>query len=329
MPSPPQLTNLVAWYKADAGVFQDTAGTTPAANGIKVGLWQDQSGAGNHILQATVGHQPTYATGTLNSLPSVTFLRASTTFLATSGNATLGIGTANWWIAAVYVTGASLSTYSTLLDFSATKQLYIPGPTATNITWYPGSVKTFADTIAANTAYWSELTCTAGVQTLYHAAVGTTPAADANTFTGGASIADSVVRVGYDTGATDYFSGNVCEILLYKAALNSTDQASLESYLSSRYTPPPYTFSASGLAISGDTRRHGRDGIRTPRRPGDQRLLGGSDGGAIPRRGGVGNLRRTRRPDRYRHRAAGRPGHFRQRRHGHRWRESGTILLAV
>ena len=255
MPSPPQLANLVSWYKADTGVFQDTGGTTPATTtGQSVALWQDQSGAGNHILQATSANQPTYATGALNSLPSVNFVWTSKQYLVTSGSATLGISTANWWIAAVYVTGPTFRIWGGLWQSSSgANGISIPGVSAVTptINAYIAGSHAFADVLSANTAYWSEFGCTAGTLKCYHAPVGTTPAQDANTFTSVGAIANSAVYIGWDTTPNlHYFEGQICEILVYKTALNSTDQTSLENYLSSRYGGP-YTFLAAGLAISG------------------------------------------------------------------------------
>ena len=72
--SPTDLTNLLAWYKADGALWQDSARTIPVAlDGDPVGAWDDESGNGNHLLQATTGHQPMYRTEVLNGRPIVRF----------------------------------------------------------------------------------------------------------------------------------------------------------------------------------------------------------------------------------------------------------------
>lgn len=63
-----QVPGIQLWLKADAGVYKD-AGSTLAANGETCQQWNDQSGNGNNATQATSGSRPTYATGSLNSLP--------------------------------------------------------------------------------------------------------------------------------------------------------------------------------------------------------------------------------------------------------------------
>jgi hypothetical protein len=71
---PTQLAGCVLWLKADAGLWQDGGASTPAAsNGDPVGRWDDQSGNGNHVVQATNADRPTLATAVLNGLPVVRF----------------------------------------------------------------------------------------------------------------------------------------------------------------------------------------------------------------------------------------------------------------
>jgi hypothetical protein len=82
--TPASLPGLIGWYKADAGVFSD-AGITPATNGGTIQQWNDQSGHGNNLLQATSASRPTYTTGALNSLPvidnpSAMFMQTNSSF---------------------------------------------------------------------------------------------------------------------------------------------------------------------------------------------------------------------------------------------------------
>jgi hypothetical protein len=59
--TPASLTGLVAWYKADAGVYKDL-GTTLAVNNDTVEQWNDQSGNGYNLTQTSAGTRGTYLT---------------------------------------------------------------------------------------------------------------------------------------------------------------------------------------------------------------------------------------------------------------------------
>ncbi len=70
--SPLDLANLLAWYKADGTLWQDSARTTPVASDANpIGAWDDESGNGNHAIQATGAKRPTYKTGIINGRPTV------------------------------------------------------------------------------------------------------------------------------------------------------------------------------------------------------------------------------------------------------------------
>lgn len=70
--TPADLSGLKLWLKADAGVYQDSAGIVPVgADTDPVGKWEDQSGTGNHFAQATSGARPSYQTLEQNGLPAI------------------------------------------------------------------------------------------------------------------------------------------------------------------------------------------------------------------------------------------------------------------
>jgi hypothetical protein len=61
--SPLSLTALLGWWKSDVG--------TTVVTGVS--QWNDQSGNGNHMLQATGIRQPALVPGVLNGLPAIVF----------------------------------------------------------------------------------------------------------------------------------------------------------------------------------------------------------------------------------------------------------------
>ena len=64
-PTPADVAGVVSWYNPNVlgSLFQDSGGTTPVtSDGDPVGLMQDLSGEGNHLIQATSGNRPVYRT---------------------------------------------------------------------------------------------------------------------------------------------------------------------------------------------------------------------------------------------------------------------------
>jgi hypothetical protein len=63
-PAPALVSGLKLWVKADAGVV---------SSGGFVSTWQDQSGSGNHLIQATAANQPQLVAAQANGFPVLRF----------------------------------------------------------------------------------------------------------------------------------------------------------------------------------------------------------------------------------------------------------------
>jgi hypothetical protein len=68
----PVTSGNVLWLKADAAVYND-AGVTAATNGQTVQQWNDQSGNGNNVAQATTGNRPVFQTAAMGTQPALFF----------------------------------------------------------------------------------------------------------------------------------------------------------------------------------------------------------------------------------------------------------------
>ena len=67
-------TDLVLWLRSDQGVYQDTAGTTPAlTSSDPVARWNDLSGWDRHAMQANSGRLPALQTGLINGQQGIQF----------------------------------------------------------------------------------------------------------------------------------------------------------------------------------------------------------------------------------------------------------------
>lgn len=120
--SPPNISGLVVWLKADSLSLND---------GDAVATWTDSSGTGNTASQSVALNRPTYKTNILNGLPVVRFASVSVNYMTiatpllfnTSGanasmfivikqttSATVGVlsvGNGGWFLRYTSVTSAS------------------------------------------------------------------------------------------------------------------------------------------------------------------------------------------------------------------------------
>ena len=82
--TPEELGSLRAWYDADdsSTIFDATTGGSLPSSGNDVARWEDKSGGGYHVTQATAASRPHYVTNTLDGKPVIEctaqFLTAST-----------------------------------------------------------------------------------------------------------------------------------------------------------------------------------------------------------------------------------------------------------
>ena len=109
------------WVASDAKTWADTAGTTPITNGAAVARIDDQSGNGNHLLQATAGNRPVWASGT-NPYALAT---------AASGHFMNGTFSAN--LTGTAVTGILAFRYAASTGFARAMTIKGVGPTYGNL----------------------------------------------------------------------------------------------------------------------------------------------------------------------------------------------------
>lgn len=86
---PSTISGLKLWLKADGALWQDAARTVPAAsNGDVVGAWDDASGTGNHVTQATTAKKPTLRTGVVGGKPVIRFDGSNDTLVSVAASGT-------------------------------------------------------------------------------------------------------------------------------------------------------------------------------------------------------------------------------------------------
>jgi hypothetical protein len=230
---------LKAWYKADAGVYSD-AGVTPAVNNIPVYQWNDQSGNGYHLQQATIGRQPTYLTGILNSLPVLDMNNAgdSQSMMTTGQPFTLSGMTLSGFILYRF-TGLGGQTNCRILGISTPGSGdigsdtaifdYFPGSSLVAPTTYNNGTKSSGTIVSGS---WNQIgSIFDGVNnTMYIANSAQTPIASANTFAASVDIDMWANSSGSASGI-----GQVAEIIITNTALSLIDRGNLATYLTNKW----------------------------------------------------------------------------------------------
>lgn len=238
MPSSPPSSNLIFWLKADAGRWTDTGGTTAAnSDGDLVARWDDQSGNGNHVTQATGGNRPVLKLAIMNSLPVLRCGVSTGISMATSGSISHGIGTGDFWMAAVWQRTAALgdNAYQTALSIgSFAPAFYGRGQGQESSDFYLGGNHQFATAVVRGGSYLVEMARVSGTVKSYQGSSGAVPVLDANTFSLSNSIGNAAFSV-FNDGSNSQLQGDLAEVLLYTTSLNSTDQTTLENYLRAKW----------------------------------------------------------------------------------------------
>ncbi|XHL93920.1 MAG: DUF4347 domain-containing protein [Microcoleus anatoxicus] len=222
--------NLKLWLKADA--------LTGFTNGASVGTWNDSSGNGIVLTQATGAAQPTYKTAGFNSLPTLSF--NGTQYLDTAFNPSLnpnqytvitvnqvtdGVGTVRSPITSRDVSPLRGYTLYALDD----NQWFSQTGTGDFSGW---SGVGDNNPITLNSGYITSGSYNGSQNTI---SVNGTQTSSATTFSPNTS---KPLRVGggQTEGAVNFlFVGDISEVILYDKALNNAEHTLVDNYLSAKY----------------------------------------------------------------------------------------------
>ena len=226
---PSDFAGLSAWYKADAGVFQNV--TDPATDGTTVYSWNDQSGNTYDLGQQSSAFRPTFREGVVNGLPAVEFAPTASSESRMASSAPAG-GNEQTLFAVVNVNANRYqqirspagggSVLAMWLDSTGHLCLGVPNTatvtstgTITTGTWHilTGSVSAAGDFMRARID---------GTQT---------QAAYTGALTGARTT-----RVSYDSGgASGFMDGKMAELITYQSLLPDSDILAVEGYLATKY----------------------------------------------------------------------------------------------
>jgi hypothetical protein len=230
-------------------VFSD-AGVTPAVDGAAVQQWNDQSGNGYHLIQATAGNRPTFQNAGLNGKQTVKFLTANSTFMTVgSGAVAMGTGTTRFGIcshADDELDPNQQCKIPILRRKSLDRRLQRSRQCAlvqsrgsfccnTELSKRCGGPQvpvSFATTLQMGTIYDGANVTTWLNNSASASAAQTSAWSSPGTLVVGT---DQAVAQTPNTAANSTFDGTVSEIVITNSALSLTDRAKLEAYFASRW----------------------------------------------------------------------------------------------
>jgi hypothetical protein len=231
------MISTALWLDAaDAStVFTTDTGSTLAANNSAVGRWNDKSGNGFHLLQATSGNRPTYATNLVNGRNGITFTAASNHYLDRTG----GSWGTSYVAMTVCRTNASttgqaiFATRSTSSGLPINPQISISGADQTQFAVRDDSSNVVSNSIATHPVNtWVLMGGTRNnnsVTTYRDGTAGTTGTATFGT------ISTTITAVGaLNSGSPTFgafFSGNIAEIIIAPIA----NLQKIEGYLAHKW----------------------------------------------------------------------------------------------
>jgi hypothetical protein len=236
----PTASNPTVWLKADSGVYTD-AGSTLATNGQTVEQWNDQSGNGNNVSQATSGNRPTFETGLWGSanMPGVLFASASSNYMDSPTFGTpLSQPTTIFIVVQQTIIGGATKTFFDT-NTGANEQVLLCN-SSSGYTQYAGTNVSSATGLAFDTpgffeCYFdggSSYTNRNGVQVI-SGNVG--------------SLTLPQLRLGSNPSGTSGLDGYILEVLVYSGTIGSTETAQILSYLKGRWLG---NVPASGYVLS-------------------------------------------------------------------------------
>jgi hypothetical protein len=231
--SPSDLSNLVLWLKADAGV--EEASADPAEDTDTVRFWRDQSGNGNDCDQNIAGSRPTYRTNIINSNPVLRF----------DGSADQMDGTT---IANIHTSSLSIFVVasSNALGSSEERGLFAIGSFSNGL-WLEVESYSRTFTIFNNNGQLNGTTdaldTASGFSAKVFSAVKTTGVSwftyidgVQNSTSTNATLCGNFTNTSYRAGDTELtYTGDIAEIIIYLDAKNTTDRQLVESYLTTKY----------------------------------------------------------------------------------------------
>jgi len=240
------IPGMVLWLRADMGI--DSLGDS-------ISTWRDQSGLGNDAV-ATPGNEPRLIASALNGMPTVLFNGTSDYFTGPQ-------------IAALNNNGSSCGTYIFMVtkgnaqafNGSASAGLFVVGSQLTGLLWERNTnlgnlFVSYQTGDPANDYIYntSAIPAHGGAFPYKLLEIRKSEGASVSMYANSAPVGmlgnpsnasmigpftNAPYTLGFATGTTDYYSGEIAEVIVFNGTcLSGAQIAQIETYLGTKYSPP-------------------------------------------------------------------------------------------
>lgn len=221
--APSDISGLISWHDASdiSTLWQDSARSTAvASDGDPVGAWDDKSGGGNHVLQATTAKKPAYKTGIQNGLPVLRF----------DGDDALVLGGLG---------RVQPLTYFIIVSFNTQPKWALDGTGGSGANVAIASTGTTQVRLVTGTAIITDLISYDVLHLIAATADGVNSfiSVDGNaaaTGTSGVNNPDGIT-IGAAGNGLGNVAGDITEVIVYDSALSAGNVASVKDYLNNKW----------------------------------------------------------------------------------------------
>ena len=240
-------SSIALWLQAD---------TIGQANNTAVSFWVDSSGKANHATQGTGGAEPIFQTAGLNGHASVEFTQSSSHHLDTT-NSISNAGAESFFFATQPDVGGGIgdkaffgntgSSSYTLRDRNSVVEWNVNGF---------NTPPTFTSGIRSQPALGTTPQIFSGVRDVPgtgEIALYKNGAVNGVVGTGHTAVVNGRYIVGSRSGSSEFFDGQMGEVIAYAEALTVTERTLVENYLSAKFTMPIANDFYSGDTTHGFT----------------------------------------------------------------------------
>lgn len=224
---PTSIPGCQLWLRADLGITISTG----------VSQWNDQSGTGHNVTQATTGNQPTYFTsGGPNNLPYINFGAGGTTVgLFNAGASPISATNCTLFIV-LQTTNPGLASFQFAMGFGVSNGIQMGVPDNSARSLYFGGIGAAADGPPSSSwEIWGATASSAPLQTFYLNGVLRTLTPN-NVV---AIAATNQISVGnFSAGGSFSWAGNIAECIAFNTILSAAQIAEVNNYLNAKYNIP-------------------------------------------------------------------------------------------